>query len=224
MKSKKMQARLAGIMYLTVAVTGAIGIIYIPSLLVVDGNATETAANLLSSASLFRLGMVLYLLSQVSYAFLVVILYRLLKETDRNIALLMLVLVVAAIPIAVLNILNQFAAWVLLSSADYLRVYDPDQLHALAMVFLNLFKHGIYVVEIFWGLWLLPFGILVLKSGFIPRILGIFLIIACFGYLADSFVFMLLPEGGDMFASYITIPSAIGEVSIVLWLLIRGVR
>ena len=224
MNSKRLQARLAGFMYLTVAVIGAIGIIYIPSQFIVNGNAAETASNILSSAPLFRLGIVVYLLCQVSYAFLVVTLYRLLKGIDRNLALLMLVFVVAAISIAFLNILNQFAALVFLSGADYLLVFEPDQMNSLVQVFLRLFECGIYIVEIFSGLWLLPFGLLVIKSGFIPRILGILLIIACIGYLLDSLIFILLPEGVEIVTTYITIPSAIGEISIILWLIIKGVR
>lgn len=224
MKSRILQARLAGFIYLAVAVTGAIGIIYIPSRFIIHGNAVETAANIMNSASLFRLGMLVYLLCQISYAFLVVVLYRLFRETDRNLALLMLVLVVAAIPVAFLNILNQFAALVLFSGADFLHVFDTDQLYSMGLVFLSLFEHGIYVVEIFWGLWLLPFGLLVIKSGSIPRILGILLIISCTGYLADSLIFILLPEGVEIVSPYVTMPSAIGELSIILWLIIKGVR
>jgi hypothetical protein len=224
MKSMKMQARLAGFLYLSVAFTSAIGIINIPSQFIVNGNAIGTATNILKSEALFRLGMVVYLLCQILYAFLVVILYRLLKGTDKNLSLLMLIFVVAAIPIAFLNILNQFAALILLKGADYLNVFDPDQLQSLGLLSLNLFEYGIYVVEIFWGLWLLPLGLLVIRSGLIPKILGILLIIACIGYLADSLIFILLPENEEIVSSYVTMPSAIGEISIIFWLIIKGVR
>jgi hypothetical protein len=145
---------------------------------------------------------------------LVLALYRLLKGVNPHQASLMVALVLVAVPIAFLNMLNPLAALLLLSGAGFLTVFEPHQLHALAMVFLNLQEYGTMIVEIFWGLWLFPFGWLVFKSGFFPKIMGILLIIACFGYLVHSFTFLL----------YVAAPEAIGELSMVLWLLIKGVN
>lgn len=136
----------------------------------------------------------------------------------------MVSLVVAAVLIACLNMLNQFAALHLLSGAGYLTVFEPDQLNTMAMLFLDLHNHGILIAEIFWGLWLLPLGLLVIKSGFLPRILGVLLIIAYFGYLIDVLTNFLFPGYSAIISPIATTPSAIAELSVVLWLLIKGVK
>jgi hypothetical protein len=222
--SIKKNARIAGLWYLLMALTGPIGLLYVPLKLVVPGDATVTANNILASETLFRIGIVSNILCQVAFIFLVLALYRLLKGVDQQLALLMVALVLVAVPIAFLNMLNPLAVLLLLSGADFLSVFAADQLHALAMVFLNLQEYGTTIVEIFWGLWLLPFGLLVFKSGFLPKILGIFLIAACFGYVIHSFTFLLFPGYTDKVSSIVGVPEAIGELSMVLWLLIIGVR
>jgi hypothetical protein len=222
--SIKKNARIAGFWYLLMALTGPIGLLYVPLKLIVPGDATATANNILASETLFRIGIVSNILCQLAFIFLVLALYRLLKGVDQQLALRMVALVLVAVPIAFLNMLNPLAALLLLSSADFLSVFAADQLHALAMVFINLEKYGTMIVQIFWGLWLLPFGLLVFKSGFFPKILGIFLVLACFGYLADSFTFLLFPGYADIVSSFAAVPEAVGEFSMVLWLLIIGAR
>ncbi|MEN8250496.1 MAG: DUF4386 domain-containing protein [Bacteroidota bacterium] len=224
MKATKKSARIAGLLYLLMAITGAFGILYVPSNIIVHGDVTQTANNIITSESLFRMGIVSYLICQASFVFVVLALYHLLKGVNGKLALLMLALVIVAIPIAFLNMLNQIAALILLSGVDSLQEFEPEQLNSLVMVFLKLHEQGIYIVQIFWGLWLFPFGLLVYKSGFIPRVLGILLMIACFGYMVDSFAFLLYPHVGDIISPYATVPSAIGEFSIILWLLIKGVK
>jgi hypothetical protein len=224
MNSLKKTARIAGFWYLLTAITGPIGLLYVPSKLIVPGDATATANNIMVSESLFRIGIVSYLVCQVAFIFLVLALYRLLKGVNQQHASLMVALVLVAVPIAFLNMLNPLAALLLLSGAGFLTVFEPNQLHALVMVFLNLQEYGTMIVQIFWGLWLLPFGLLVFKSGFFPGILGILLIIACFGYLVHSFIFLLFPHYEAIVSSYATVPEAIGELSMVLWLLIKGVN
>ncbi len=132
----------------------------------------------------------------------------------------MVIFFLVAVPIAMLNQLNQFAALLLLSGADYLTVFTADQLQALVHLFLDLHEHGISIAGIFWGLWLFPMGYLVFKSGFLPRILGVLLIIGCFGYLIDSFTFFLLPN----YEVDIALFTFWGEVLLPLWLLIKGVN
>ena len=136
----------------------------------------------------------------------------------------MVTLVAVAVPIAFLNMLNQIIALNLLSGADFLKTFKPDQLRALSLVFLNLQNDGVAVVEIFWGLWLLPFGLLVIKSGFVPRVFGFFLIAACFGYLADSFVHLLFPAHRYLVVPVTALTGTLGEFSIILWFLIKGVK
>ena len=131
----------------------------------------------------------------------------------------MVVLFLVSVPIAMLNMLNQFAALLLLSGADHLTVFTAAQLQALVPLFLDLHEQGVFIAQIFWGLWLFPLGYLVFKSGYIPRILGVLLIIAGIGYLIDSVTFFLFPNF-DVTISLFTIW---GELLFALWLLFRGV-
>jgi hypothetical protein len=110
------------------------------------------------------------------------------------------------------------------SDSGYVDVFDIAQQNALMMLFINLYEQGIIIVEIFWGLWLLPFGMLVIKSKFIPKIIGIFLVIGCFSYLLESFTSFFLPDYSEIVSPYLMLPLMIGEFSIIFWLLIKGVR
>ncbi len=212
-------ARVAGFLYLLVAVMGAFSILYVPSTLIVPGDATTTANNIMASESLFRLGFVSGLITQTIQILLVLVLYQLLKPVNKNHALLMVIFALVGVPIAMLNMLNQSVALLLLSSADYLTVFEAGQLQALMMLFLDLQEHGVFIASIFWGLWLLPLGYLVFKSGYIPRILGILLIIGGLGYLIDFVTFFLFPN----FDATISQFTFLGELLLPLWLLIKGV-
>ena len=174
----------------------------------------------MASELLFRFGFVGGLITQTLQILLVLVLFKLLKPVSRNIAWLMVIFSLVGIPIAMLNLLNQFAALLLLSGADYLTVFDAGQLHALVMLFLELQSHGVSIAAIFWGLWLLPLGYLVFKSGYIPGILGILLIIGGFGYLIDFATFFLIPSFGVEISQF----TFIGELLLPLWLLIKGVN
>jgi hypothetical protein len=135
----------------------------------------------------------------------------------------MVALIVAYVPLAFLNSLFQIAALLLTNGADYLKTFEPAQLQSLAMVFLNMHNQGNFIAEVFWGLWLLPLGILVFKSGFFPKILGVFEVIACFGYLADFLVGFLFPDiRGKIHPIAFTM--LFGELPFVLWLIIVGAR
>lgn len=224
MNSTKKNARIAGLLYLLMAISGPIGIIYVPSTLIEVGNATATAGNIMNSELLFRFGIISNLICQTSFIFLVLALNRLFKGINEKHAKLMVSLVIIAVPIAFLNEFTQLAVLQLLSGAEYLKVFEPEQLNALAMVFLNLHEQGIFIVEIFWGLWLFPFGFLVIKSGFIPKIFGILLIIGCFAYLIESSTTLLFPQYGDIISKILILPLSAGEISIMLWLLIKGAR
>jgi hypothetical protein len=150
-------------------------------------------------------------------------LYQLFKGVNNTYASLMVALVVAAVPVAFLNMLNQLAALHVLSGADYLRVFDTDQLNALVMLFLDLHSQGLLIVEIFWGLWLLPLGLLVINARFMPGFLGVLLIIAFLGYLIDFLTRLLFP-GYTAIVSPIAGAAKFGEVAMILWLLIKGVK
>jgi len=211
-------ARVAGLLYLVVAVLGGFAF-FLSQSLIVPGDAATTANNIMASESLFRLAVMSGLIAQTVQILLVLVLYKLLKPVNKTFSLLMIIFSLVGIPIAMLNLLNQFAALLLLSGTDYLALFEPGQLHAQALFFLDLYKQGINIAQIFWGLWLLPLGYLVFKSGFLPRILGVLLVIGGFGYLIDTFIFFLFPNFDVAISQY----TFIGELVFPLWLLIKGV-
>ncbi len=198
-------------------------LIYVPSTLFVFGDATATADNIRDSEFLFRAGIASGLVANVLFVFLALALYRLLKEVSRNQAVLMVILVVLAVSVAFGNTFNQIAASVVLSGADFLSVFDKPQIDALAYVFLRLHSHALQAIQIFWGLWLFPFGLLVYQSRFIPKVLGVFLIIAGCAYVANSFVSMVLPQYKDIISPLISI-LILAEVPIIFWLLYFGLK
>jgi hypothetical protein len=216
--------RVAGFLYLLLIVIAPLRLIYIPSTLFVRGNATATANNIVAHELLFRLGIVSDLLAGTILIFLVLALYRLLKGVDENQAVLMVILG-GLIPATIdfLNVLNDAAALVLVRGADFLSVLEKPQRDALAMLFLRLHHHEIVAAEILWGLWLFPLAILVYRSRFLPRFLGVWLIINGFAYLTMSFTSLLSPQYEDM-VSNIAFPALLGEVAIMLWLLIKGAK
>ena len=224
MNSKKKDARIAGILYLLIAITGGFGIMYTQSSIIVPNDATATANNLINDGFIFKLSILSNLISQALTIFLVFTLSRIFKDVSQKLTKYMVTFVLVAIPISFLNVLNLVAAQMFVSGVDFLQVFDNNQLNAFALVFLNLYEAGISIVSVFWGLWLFPFGMLIIKSKFIPKIIGIFLVIGCFAYLIDSCVAILLPEYKASISGVIMLPLAIGEFSTILWLLIKGVK
>lgn len=218
MNSINKTARTAGLLYLGLALLSAFGLVYVPSMILVPGDATAT--NLVASDSLFRLGFVANLLAFTVNLFVVVLLYRLFEPVNKTMAGLMVVLISVGVAIAMLNELNQFAALLLLGSADSLAAFSAAQLHAFAALFLDLYEHGFVLAHIFFGLWLFPMGYLVIKSGFVPKVIGVFLLIAGVGYLVDFTLFFLFPEIGVTVSEY----TFVGEVLLLLWLLVMGVN
>jgi len=216
-------ARVAGFLYLLMAPFGVFGMFYVPSIIIVPGDAAITANNIMASESLFRSGIVSTLMVQIINIFMVLVLYKLLKPVNKNHALLMVIFILIGAPIAMLNELNRLITLLLLSGANYLTVFTADQLQALVPLFLDLHEHGITIAGIFWSLWLFPMGYLAFKSGYIPRILGVLLIIAGFGYLIDSFAVFLLPNFYATISQFILF-TTYGELLFPLWLLIKGVN
>jgi len=223
MNSTKKTARRAGLLYLLMSIPAPLSLIYIPSVLIVSGDAAATASKIKASELLFRFGIAGNLLGQTIFIFVGLALYDLFKGVNRRLSLVMLVLVLVSVPISLLNELNQFAALILLSGANFLSAFDPRQLNALLMVFLKLHGNGFLIAEIFWGLWLFPFGALVYKSGFLPRILGVLLVPAGFAYLAVTVTHLLFPSYGDIVSRFATVLQ-FGELPIIFWLLIMGAK
>lgn len=213
-------ARVAGILYLSLVPLAFLGFPYGLSRLFVPGDAAATAQNILSSEALFRLSIVINLLGAIINVFVALALYRLLQPVNKSMASLMVILLLLSVPIGMLNELNHVAILLLLSNADYLKVFTASQLQALVLLFHDLHNYGLSIAQPFWGLWLFPMGYLVFKSGFLPRILGILLIVGCFGWLTVSLSAFLLPNYKVEFLSV----TAIGEVLFPLWLLAKGVN
>lgn len=225
MTTDKKTARIAGLLYLIVVLSGIFHLMYVPSKLVDSTNPSVTVGNIIASETLFRLGILGGLVCYTAFLLLPLVLYKLLHGVNKTHAVLMVTLAVVSVPISFVNLLNKFAVLTLISKADYLSVFEADKLNAQVLFHLDSYGNGNQVASIFWGLWLFPFGYLVYKSGFLPKILGLLLMAGCVGYLIDftgSFLFQKYGETG--IASFISIPGSIGEIGICLWLLVVGVK
>ena len=220
----KKTARVAGLFYLGMAITGVFGMMYVPSSLIVPGDANATAENIVNNQLLYRLGILSNLMCQILFIFLALQLYKLLKSVDQSQARLMVGLVIASVPVAFLNMINQSAALILLSGAEFLSVFDNGEINAMLMLFLKIHNEGIAIAELFWGLWLFPFGQLVYRSGFIPRIFGILLIVNCVAYVFNSLTYLIFPQYQEVIVNVLIVPQSVGEFAIMFWLLIKGVR
>jgi hypothetical protein len=223
-RTTKQQARIAGLLYILLGVTAPWGLVYVPGKLIVPGNATATADNLRAMDGLLRLGIASELIHQVLVIFVVLALYRLFRPVNEALARQVVVLgALVSVPIMFVNVLNEIAAQTLVSGAKFLTVFEKPQRDALAYLFVRLHGRGITLASIFWGLWLFPFGLLVIRSGFIPRLLGYLLLIAGTGYVASSFVTLVLPQFKEA-VSTVTSLMIFGELPIMFWLLIWGAR
>jgi hypothetical protein len=224
MTSLSKNARVAGLLYIVASVVGVVRLMYIPNALFVGGNAAATANNIVAHESLFRLGIVSQLHASILWLFVPLALYRSLKGVDQTLAVLMVILgSLMQVPIFFVNTANDVAALLFARGADFLSVFDKPQRDAFARLFLNLHHQLDLANMMFAGLWLFPFGLLVYKSRFLPRFLGVWLMIACFAWLAFSFSGLLLPEYEDKVFALIQ-PFVLGEVATMLWLVIMGAR
>ena len=224
MTSLSKNARIAGLLYIVSSAVGFLRLLYIPGKLIVDGNPAATTANILSHEMLFRYGMLSYLLCSVLWIFVTLALYRVLKDVDHKLAVLMVILGgLMVTPLFFANAANDAAALLFARGADFLSVFDKPQREAFVLLFLNLHHQIDLANGIFWGVWLIPFGLLVHRSRFLPRILGAWLILGCFGYLAFSFTGILYPTYEDKVFT-LTQPLRIGELVMMLWLVIMGAR
>src|SRR5947209_17802525 len=192
--STKNPGRFAGLLYVLTSIVGFFALGYVPDKLIVQGNAAATASNIAASETLFRLGIAGELIGQAGFIFVALALYDLLKGVNRRHASVMVILIVVSIPIAFLNELNAIAALVLVHGTDFLSIFEKPQRDALAMLFLNLHSYGFDIAGIFWGLWLFPMGWLVYRSGFIPRVLGVLLMLNTITFPANSFTSLLAPQ------------------------------
>lgn len=216
-------ARIAGALYLSTLPIALYCWSYIPGKLIVRGNATATAENILAYETLFRISILGDLVGHVIFIYVGFALYRLLRDVNRTWAFVMVGLVLVQAAVGFLNALNSIAAVILFRGADFLAVIDKVQRDALAMFFIRLHGQGFVINEIFWGVWLFPFGLLVFRSGFLPRFLGAWLIVACFAWLTLGVSELLYPGSSTAISKPAQLVT-LGEMAIALWLLVRGVN
>ena len=188
------------------------------------GDAAATAGNIASSSLLYRFGIVADLVNQVGFILLVVVLYELFKDVNRRHARLMVAFVLVQVAMSSAILITQTAPLVLVSGGDYLAVFEKKQLDAATLGVLTLRGRAIIALGVYMGLWLLPLGALVYRSGFIPRIIGVLLIVASCAYVVSSVTFFLLPNYFRFTSLFMMVAAAVGEISIVGWLLIKGVK
>ncbi len=222
LNSLKKQSRIAALLYFINALPAPFALLYVPSVLIVRGDAAATANHVRNSEALLRLGIAGELFSATIAIFAVVAFYRLFKPVSQKHAMVMMILFMVSIPISYLNVLNDLAALTFARGPEFLSSFAQPQRDALVLFFLRLHNQGLALAQIFWGLWLFPFGILIWRSGFIPRVLGVFVIIACFGNLISSSASLFLPTYAGVIDRYATILQA-GELPLI-WMLIWGAK
>jgi hypothetical protein len=222
MTSEKRLARIAGLLYLIVAVCGGFSELYVRSGVKVPGDAATTADNISASATLFRIGALTDLINVACFLVLALVLYGLLKPVSANAALAMLVFNAVSVAIMTANLANHLGALHAATSEDYAGAFGAESSDSLAMLFLDLHSYGYLVAGIFFGLWLLPLGYLLFRSRYAPRALGALVMVGSFGYVADAVTNVLFPTVGETLAPVMVLPSVLAEVSLILWLLVKG--
>ena len=221
--NQKKIARIAGILYLINAITGAIGIIIVPGKLIAPNDIAATAQNIINNEFLFRIGILSSISCQIVFIFLALTLFNLFENVSRSLTRTLLTLVVVSVPVAFYLIFNQLEAFEILQN-NVMTSMGQIQKQELAMSKLQIYQDGVVLIGVFWGLWLIPFGQLVYKSGFIPKILGVFLIVGGLSYLLDVSAFILIPDFHRQTNILVAVISSIAEISMVLWFLIKGIK
>jgi hypothetical protein len=215
-------ARMAGLIYLVLIISGIFGLVYMPATLIDWSNPLATVTQIKAQEMFFRLGVVADVICFVCFIFLPLVLYKLLAWVNREAAILMVVLALISIPLTLVNLVKLIDVLTLLSGHTYLAAIDGAQLHAQVMYLLVSFNNNTLIANIFWGAWLFPFGYLVVMSGILPRVLGVLLILGGLGYLAEFIMKFIFSQ--ELVPFWIGLPGTLGEFGICLWLLIMGAR
>ena len=225
MSPMKKTGKVAGLLYLALIGCGFFYLKYVPSTLSAHGDSAVLVGNINIHGTLFRMGILVEVLSNLIFLSLSLAFYKLLSTVNKSHAVAMVILVAIGVVISFIWLQNKFAMLTLLNEGGIKQAFTPGQLKAQVLLDLDFYKNGIVLAEIFWGLWLFPLGYLVYKSGFLPKIIGIILMIGCFGYLANFAGVFFFPGYNDMaISNYVTLPASLGELCICMWLLIIGVR
>jgi hypothetical protein len=216
--------RFAGLLFLILLISGIFAEFFVRQKLYVFNDPATTTQNIIDNQWLFRLGFVSDLLMSTMFFVYAYVLYLIFKSVDKSISLFLLLCAVISVAMFCQNSLNQFAALELLINANYSEVFQQDQLQVLSMFFQNIHTKGYAVNQIFYGVYLFPLGYMIIKSGIVPKIIGVFLILGFIGDLIEVIVYFLFPDATSILLDNITIPADIGEISLCLWFLIMGVR
>ena len=225
MNQRKKLTHLAGIFYLIIVISGIITLMYIPNELIAWKDPQLTYQNISNDLFLFRIGVFTSIICYLAYLVLPLILYKLLSPVNKTLAAAMVILVLVSIPVTLLNLTNKLDIISLLTNPTLTRLYTENEKINLTFSLLHKYENGISIAAIFWGLWLFPFGWLVYHSGFLPKVLGILLMLGCFGYCINIFGNLLIADYSKFgIASYVSMPASFGEIGICLWMLIMGDR
>ncbi len=217
-------AMAAGLLYVGVVITGIFSLMYVPSKLIVWDNAAITTTNITSDETLFRLGIASGVLCYLFFLFLPLVLYRLLRQLNQSYAKLMVILAFISVPLFFANIQNELTVLSLIGNGNSQKLLSTEQIQWQVLFHLEQYDNGMLIIHLFSGLWLLPFGYLVYRSGFLPKLLGILLMLGFIGYLINFTGNLLIknyPEIG--IARYISLPASIGEIGTCICLLFIGI-
>jgi hypothetical protein len=221
--SRKSLARRAGLLYLLACLPAPFALLYVPSRIFVAGDATATADRIRGSETMLRMAVAVELWNCVLLIFVAFALYRLFQDVDRKLAALTAVLIWVAVPIQLLNLVFAIAPLMLTTSATYGQAFSKEQVDALAYLFYRLHGRGLEVAQVFWGLWLFPWGLLAIRSGFIPKWIGGAEVVAGVGYVLASGVALTLPSLAGVVTPF-ALALGVGELPMGIWLLVWGAR
>ena len=225
MHNPKRIARTAGFFYLCNIILSVLYMEYIPATIAVWDDPAATMNNLIANQSLFRWGIVAGITVHLSFILLPLTLYKLLQHVNKNYAVLMVVFALISVPMSFSFLFDQFDIIDLLKDYDTFGTLEKQQAHLKVMQLYESLFNGFFLCQVFWGLWLFPFGYLTFRSGFLPKTLGVFLMLGCLVYLIDVIGGTLVPNYYDYVNTRILIiPAAIGEIGSCLWLLLIGTK
>lgn len=214
--------RLAGLIYLLVVLTGIFSLAYVPSQIIVWDSALDTVKNILDNDFLFRAGIVSGILCYVFFSILPLCLYKLLSPVNRSVARLMVILALVSVPVSIYNLTVKLDILSLLRGYESLAASEANAICDQVLLMLTSYNNGVSIVLVFWGLWLFPFGYLVCKSCYIPKIFGFLLMFGCFGYLVQFSMGILFPSVN--IPSFVKLPAPLAEIGTCLWLMIMGAK
>ena len=220
--SLRKTARLTGLLYFILAIMGVFCLMYLPSQTVVQGDSVATCQKILSNEFIYRIGIAVSVTSNILYVFLALLFYRLFKNVNERLAALLVIFVLVQTPISFIFDTLDITSLLILKG-EVMKFLSVQQAQEYSILLRKIISHGITMMELFWGLWLIPMGILIYRSGFIPRIIGVLVLITAFAYPAVTITFILFPDyvhSVEMFA----FPAFFGELAIIFWLLIKGVK